>query len=413
MPAYVYRALDARGRTRGGTLDAESPRALRALLRKESLFVTELRETHAAPVKQGSALGREVEWRSWFDRVQPRDVAVLTRQLATLLRAGIPLAEALQALLEQNTSPQLGRVLAEVRTRVNEGTSLAEALGMHAAFFPELYVSMVRAGEAAGNLEQVLLRLADFMDAQVRLRGKVVGALTYPAVLLGVATMAIFMLMKVVVPKVTAIFADVGQALPWYTRLLVASSELVSGYWWLMAALGIVAWQVFRRWRRTEKGRQRWDRLVLMLWLVGPLARMVAISRFARTLGTMLGAGVPLLQSLEIVKAILGNRVLMDVVDQARVAIREGESIAEPLARSREFPPVVTRMIAVGERSGQLEQMLATVADAYETEVDLKLGRLTTVLGPLMIVVMGGMIGFIVFAIFMPIFQMNDLIGGE
>lgn len=413
MPAYAYKALDARGRTRGGTLDAESPRALRALLRKESLFVTELRETHAAPVKQGSALGRDVDWRRWFDRVQPRDVAVLTRQLATLLRAGIPLAEALQALLEQNTSQQLGRVLAEVRTRVNEGTSLAEALGMHAAFFPELYVSMVRAGEAAGNLEQVLLRLADFMDAQVRLRGKVVGALTYPAVLLGVATMAIFMLMKVVVPKVTAIFADVGQALPWYTRLLVASSELVSGYWWLMAALGIVAWQVFRRWRRTEKGRQRWDRLVLMLWLVGPLARMVAISRFARTLGTMLGAGVPLLQSLEIVKAILGNRVLMDVVDQARVAIREGESIAEPLARSREFPPVVTRMIAVGERSGQLEQMLATVADAYETEVDLKLGRLTTVLGPLMIVVMGGMIGFIVFAIFMPIFQMNDLIGGE
>lgn len=413
MPAYAYKALDARGRTRGGTLDAESPRALRALLRKESLFVTELRETHAAPVKQGSALGREVEWRSWFDRVQPRDVAVLTRQLATLLRAGIPLAEALQALLEQNTSQQLGRVLAEVRTRVNEGTSLAEALGMHAALFPELYVSMVRAGEAAGNLEQVLLRLADFMDAQVRLRGKVVGALTYPAVLLGVATMAIFMLMKVVVPKVTAIFADVGQALPWYTRLLVASSDLVSGYWWLMAALGIVAWQVFRRWRRTEQGRQRWDRLVLMLWLVGPLARMVAISRFARTLGTMLGAGVPLLQSLEIVKAILGNRVLMDVVDQARVAIREGESIAEPLARSREFPPVVTRMIAVGERSGQLEQMLATVADAYETEVDLKLGRLTTVLGPLMIVVMGGMIGFIVFAIFMPIFQMNDLIGGE
>lgn len=413
MPAYAYKALDARGRTRGGTLDAESPRALRALLRKESLFVTELRETHAAPVKQGSALGREVEWRSWFDRVQPRDVAVLTRQLATLLRAGIPLAEALQALLEQNTSQQLGRVLAEVRTRVNEGTSLAEALGMHAALFPELYVSMVRAGEAAGNLEQVLLRLADFMDAQVRLRGKVVGALTYPAVLLGVATMAIFMLMKVVVPKVTAIFADVGQALPWYTRLLVASSDLVSGYWWLMAALGIVAWQVFRRWRRTEQGRQRWDRLVLMLWLIGPLARMVAISRFARTLGTMLGAGVPLLQSLEIVKAILGNRVLMDVVDQARVAIREGESIAEPLARSREFPPVVTRMIAVGERSGQLEQMLATVADAYETEVDLKLGRLTTVLGPLMIVVMGGMIGFIVFAIFMPIFQMNDLIGGE
>jgi len=413
MPAYAYKALDARGRSRSGTRDAESPRVLRALLRKEGVFVTELHETHATPVARGSTLGRDVEWRRWFDRVQPRDVGVLTRQLGTLLRAGIPLAEALQALLEQNTSQQLGRVLAEVRTRVNEGTSLAAALAVHGAIFPELYVSMVRAGEAAGNLEQVLLRLADFMDAQVRLRGKVVGALTYPAVLLGVATMAIFMLMKVVVPKVTAIFADVGQALPWYTRLLVASSDLVSGYWWLLAALAFGAWRLFARWRRTPKGRLHWDRLVLGMWLVGPLARMVAISRFARTLGTMLGAGVPLLQSLEIVKAILGNRVLMDVVDQARVAIREGESIAEPLARSGQFPPVVTRMIAVGERSGQLESMLATVADSYETEVDLKLGRLTTVLGPLMIVVMGGMIGFIVFSIFMPIFQMNDLIGGE
>lgn len=413
MPAYAYKALDSRGRSCSGTRDAESPRGLRGLLRKEGIFVTELHETHLEPAASGNALRREVEWKRFFDRVQPRDVAVLTRQLATLLRAGIPLAEALQALLEQNTSPLLGRVLAVVRTRVNEGTSLAEALSVHGEVFPELYVSMVRAGEAAGNLEQVLLRLADFMDAQVRLRGKVAGALTYPAVLLGVASMAIFMLMKVVVPKVTAIFADVGQALPWYTRFLVATSELVSGYWWLLAVLGVVAWRLFARWRRTPKGRARWDRWVLGFWLVGPLARMVAISRFSRTLGTMLGAGVPLLQSLEIVKAILGNRVLMDVVDQAREAIREGESIAEPLARSREFPAVVTRMIAVGERSGQLESMLATVADAYETEIDLKLGRLTTVLGPLMIVVMGGMIGFIVFAIFMPIFQMNDLIGGE
>lgn len=411
MPAFEYKGFDGRGKAANGVKDADSPRALRALLKRQGVYVTELREAGERAVGDGKGLRRDVDVKAWFDRVRPQDVAMITRQLGTLLKAGIPLVESLQALMEQATSAKLSRALAEVRTKVNEGTALGDALAEHPQFFPDLYVNMVRAGEAAGNLEQVVLRLADFMDGQVRLRNKVMSAMLYPVVMGVIGLLITGLLMAVVVPKVTQIFDDVKQALPWYTQLLVLISDIVAGYWWLIVALGLGGWRLFNRWKKSPAGKAKWDRFVLRLVVVGSLVRMVAISRFARTLGTMLASGVPLLRALEIVRAILGNKVLVDVVDEARSAIREGDSIADPLARSGHFPPVVTRMIAVGERSGALESMLENVADAYEGEVDLRLARLTQLLEPLMIVLMGGFVGFIVFSILMPILKMNEMVG--
>jgi general secretion pathway protein F len=410
MPVFAYKGLDGRGKRVSGVRDAENPRVLRGLMRKEGVFVTELSEERERVIS-GKGLSREVDIKGLFDRVRPQDVAVLTRQLATLSKAGIPLAEGLAALVEQSSGDKLKRVLAEVRTKVNEGLSLADALAEHPKIFPDLYVNMVRAGEAAGNLDQVLSRLADFLDNQVRMRGKISSAMVYPIVMAVVGMGITAMLMVVVVPKVTEIFADMGRSLPWNTQLLVAISHITGNYWWLLIILGVGGTWGFRRWKRSPKGKPVWDRIVLRVWLVGPLVRMIAVARFARVLGTLLAGGVALLRALEIVKHLLGNDVLIKVVEEARVAIREGESVAGPLARSGQFPPVVTRMIAVGERTGHLEEMLQTVAQAYEVEVDLKIGRLTTLMEPLLILGMGGVVGFIVFSILMPILEMNEMVG--
>ncbi len=410
MPVYAYKGLDARGKQRSGVKEAENPRVLRSLMRKEGLYVTDISEERER-VLSGKGLSREVDLKGLFDRVRPQDVAILTRQLATLSRAGIPLSEGLAALVEQSESDKLKRTLAEVRTKVNEGMSLADSLAEHPKIFSEMYVNMVRAGEASGSLDQVLVRLSDLLDSQTKLRGKISGAMVYPVVMAVVGFLITAMLMVVVVPKITEIFDDMGRSLPWNTQLLVFISGITGDYWWAILLLGFGASYGFRRWRRSPAGKPLWDRFVLRLWVVGPLVRMVAVGRFARVLGTLLSGGVPLLNALEIVKHLLGNDLLIKVVEEARVAIREGESIAAPLAKSGQFPPVVTRMIAVGERSGQLESMLENVAIAYEGEVELKINRLTTLMEPLLIASMGGVVGFIVFSILMPILEMNEMVG--
>ena len=410
MPIFAYKAMDGRGKQVSGVRDADSPRALRALLRREGVFVTDISEERERVVS-GSGFSREVDIKGMFDRVKPQDVAVLTRQLATLIKAGIPLAESLAALMEQAGSPKLTRILGEVRTNVNEGQSLADSLAAHPREFSDLYVNMVRAGEAAGNLDQVLQRLADFLDGQVKLRGKIQGAMVYPIVMAVVGIAITGMLMVVVVPKITEIFSDMGRSLPWNTQLLVWASNITGNYWWLLIILGVGGYIGFRRWKKSAKGKPRWDSFVLKTWVVGPLVRMIAVGRFARVLGTLLHGGVPLLKALEIVKHLLDNEVLIGVVEEARVAIREGESVAAPLSKSGQFPPVVTHMIAVGERSGHLEEMLENVAQAYEVEVEMKIGRLTTLMEPLMILLMGGAVGFIVFSILMPILEMNEMVG--
>jgi general secretion pathway protein F len=352
-------------------------------------------------------------YRMWKDRETADRAAVstLTRQLGTLLKAGVPLAEALGALVDQIEKPGLKRVIAQVKTQVNEGSSLGDAMSKSPKVFEDLYVNMIRAGEASGNLDAVLFRLADFLEAQNRLRAKIISALFYPVVMTIIGAGIMTILMVSVVPKVTSIFADTGKALPWNTQLMIGISDTVSSWKGLVVAFVIVGMVLaFRRWKRTPRGRAWVDRVVLKLWVIGPLARQIAITRFAKTLATMLSSGVPLLRALDIVKSILGNTVLQKVVEDAKESIKEGESIAAPLKRSGEFPPIVTHMIAVGERSGQLEKMLEEVAHAYDLEIDLKMGRLTTLLEPVMILLMGGSVAFVVFSILMPIMEMNDFV---
>ena len=411
MAVFAYKGLDARGKQVDGVKDAENARVLRAALRREGVYVTDVSEERERVVS-GKGLSREIDIKGLFDRVRPQDVAIVTRQLATLLRAGIPLAESLSALVEQAGSDKMKRTLAEVRTKVNEGMSLADSLGEHPTVFTDVYVNMVRAGEAAGNLDTVLSRLADFLDGQVKLKGKIQGAMVYPIIMLVVMTGIVALLMVVVVPKISSIFNDMDQALPWNTQLLVFVSGITGSYWWLIAILAGAFYYGFKRWSVSPKGKPIWDRFVLRLWMIGPLVRMVAVGRFSRVLGTLLAGGVPLLKALEIVKFLLGNDVLIKVVEEATAAIREGESIAAPLAKSGQFPPVVTRMIAVGERSGHLEEMLENVAIAYENETDMRIDRLTTLMEPLLILTMGVIVGFVVFSMLMPILQMNEMIGG-
>lgn len=425
MPVFSYKGFDTRGKPVSGVKDADNVRALRMNLKRDGILITEAKEAAlraaAAANKAGQVAGVSLlamfnpmaAMRYWKEResADSATVAVVTRQMGTLLKAGVPLADSLSALVDQVEQPGLKRVLADVKTQVNEGSSLADAMSRHPKVYQELYVHMIRAGEESGNLDAVLFRLADFLEAQNKLKAKIISALFYPIAMTVIGAGIMTILMVSVVPKVTAIFADTGKALPWNTELLIFVSGLIGSWKGLVAlALILVGVQLFRRWKRTPAGRATVDKVTLKLWIVGPLARQIAITRFAKTLATMLSSGVPLLRALEIVKAILGNVVLQKVIEDARSSIQEGESIAQPLKRSGEFPPIVTHMIAVGERSGQLETMLEEIAHAYDLEVDLKMQRLTTLLEPLMILLMGGSVAFVVFSILMPIMQMNEFV---
>jgi general secretion pathway protein F len=418
MPLFAYKGIDGGGKSVGGTREAEGPKGLRQLLRRESVFLTEVREVQAGEklaaargqARGKSALNREVDFKALFERVRPQDVSIFTRQLATLLKAGIPLAESLAALAEQQDNKKFQMILSGVRQRVNEGDALALALGQHTRIFPDLYINMVRSGEAAGNLDAVLLRLADFLDTQAALRGKVSGALTYPVIMMVVGAFVMGILMVGVVPKITEIFADQDRALPLNTQLMIISSQAISRFWFVLLPAAFGGYVVFKRWGRTAKGRGKLDRMKLKIWVVGPLVRYLAVARFARTLATMLASGVPVLVAMDIVKRVLNNSVLEKVVENARDAIREGESVAATLKRSGEFPSMMCHMVAVGERSGELEQMLEHVADAYERDVDQKVARLTTLLSPLMIIVMAVAVAFIVFSIIQPIMDMQQFV---
>ncbi|MGB5812745.1 MAG: type II secretion system inner membrane protein GspF [Polyangiales bacterium] len=406
MGVYAYKGLDSRGKSVKGVRDADSVKALRNVLKRDGVLATEILEQSEAAKKAA----RDIDILGIFRRVSTLDIAIATRQLAVLLRSGVPLVEALNALIDQLEHPDLKTAFTDTRNQVNEGTTLADAMKSYPKIFPTLYINMVAAGEASGTLEEVLARLAEFLDEQTRLQSKVRGALAYPAVMAGVVTLILFLMMAVVVPKVTAIFENFNQALPWYTSLLIWVSDVFSNYWWLLAALMFGAIYLFRRWKNTEEGRKKWDVFVLEVPLFGPLMTMVAVTRFSRTLSTLLASGVPVLTAMEITRNVLGNTELMRVVEEARESVREGEGIAKPLREAGRFPPIVTHMIAVGEQTGQLEEMLIHVADAYDQQVEVRVGAMTSILEPLLIVVMGGVVGGIAFAILMPLLQLNEMI---
>lgn len=408
MAVFEYRGIQvASGKPVKGYRDAENARSLRTALRREGVLLTAASEENAEKQQKSK---RDIDLLAFLRRPSTRDVSIMTRQLATLVRAGVPLVESIGALTEQIENQQLVRVMTTVRESLNEGTSFAKSLEQHPAVFPPLYVNMIAAGEASGTLEAVLERLSDFMESQTKLRGKVTAALAYPLLMAAVGTLLVGVLMVGVVPKVTSVFDNLGQVLPWYTRLLIFVSATIGGYWWLIVVLALGFGYFFRRWLGTVAGRLRWDAFRLTMPIFGKLTLLVAVARFSRTLSTLLASGVQLLQAMEIGKHVLENAKLQAVVAEAIGSIRGGDSIAEPLRRSGAFPPMVTHMIAIGERSGQLEAMLENVSRAYETDVETRVQALTSLLEPLVIVILGGAVGFVALAILMPLIQMNQFL---
>jgi general secretion pathway protein F len=424
MPVFEYSGLTESGKAVRGLKDAESRKSLRTLLRKDGIYLTDARSTDEAAasalgqpagkalaVSTGQGLSRQIDLSAIFGaRVSSQDLAIATRQLATLIGAGITLPESLTALVEQVEHPRLKKILGAVKQRVNEGASLADALADHPRVFSSLYVNMIRAGESSGALDVVLTRLADFTEAQAALRNKILGAMLYPAIMTLVGVAIVGILFVVVIPKITQIFADMNVTLPWTTRILIFASSFLRDYWYVVIALVVLAIWGTRRALRTPKGRAWWDAKQLDIPVLGELLRMLALSRFAKTLATLLSSGVPLLTALDIVKNIVHNTLIAGVIENARDSIREGESIAAPLKRSGQFPPLVTQMIAIGEKSGQLEEMLQNVARAYDSQVDMRIGALTSLLEPVMIVLMGGGVAFVVFSILMPIMQLTTFV---
>jgi general secretion pathway protein F len=410
MPVYQYKGVRADGATASGIIDAESPKVARLKLRKSGIYPTavieqgQLRDGEAGPaIHARSAQGRSAS-------LSVQELSVVSRQLGTLLVAGLPLVDALGILIEQSDKKAVKSLLADMREEVRGGKALSAVLERYPRDFSSIYVHMVRAGEASGALDHILFRLADFLEKQLALKHKVTNAALYPALMLVVGVVVLFFLMTFVVPKITAVFADLKQALPWPTVVLMGISRFLAEYWlFLLGGIGLALAGV-QRLLKTPAGRLAADQFLLKLPLIGDVARMVSISRLAGTLATMLASGVQLLDALDVAKRVMNNRVLERAVEDARRNIREGQPVAEPLKRSGEFPPLVTHMIAVGEKSGEMEEMLRRIAQIYDGEVDRVITRLTSLLEPVMILIMGVVVFFIVVAILLPIFEMGQMV---
>jgi general secretion pathway protein F len=382
--------MDAAGKKVSGIIDADNLKTARQKLRKLKIFPTEVNEGSAG----AKAIGGGFDLKRFTEKVKVTDVANMTRQLSTLLNANVPLVDSLSALVEQIENPKL---------------KSADSMRADPDMFGDLYINMVGAGEISGALDTVLARLADFTESQAQLQSKVKGALTYPLVMgvVGVALMGFLLIF--VVPKIVKIFEDTKATLPLPTKILIGISHFVSSYWYIVIIVGVGLYIGIKKWKATPKGRLWFDSMSLKVPIFGEMFRMIAISRFCRTLSTLTKSGVQLMQSLEIVKGIVSNVVLEQVIEDTRNSVKEGESIAEPLRKSGQFPPLVTHMIRIGEKTGSLESMLERVADNYEDQVDTKVSTLTTLLEPLMIVVMGGVVSAIVLSILLPILKLNQI----
>jgi general secretion pathway protein F len=380
-------------------------------MRQDGVFLTDIGETNAqagsAEDQAGGGLGRFNRSFTFGRRIPTLERAVATRQLATLTGAGIPLVEGLTALVEQIEHNYLKSVMAQIRDRVNEGASLADSL-QESGEFDNLYVSMIRAGEASGSLSPVLTRVADYLEEQVRLQGKISSILMYPAFMLLFTGLVVVALVTWVLPQITGLLLSLDQDLPFYTDWVIRGSAFTREWWWAMALFGLGGFAVFRAALKTEKGRGVWDGIKLQLPIVGRIVRVVAIARFSRTLATLLAAGVGIVQSLEIARYVANNAVIAKVIDGARTAILEGTSLAVPLKAGGQFPPMVITMIEVGERSGELEAMLDKVANTYDEQVESTVAKLTSLIEPVLILVMVGIVLVIIMATLMPLLQITS-----
>ena len=407
MPVFEYTALDSRGKTTSGIIDAEGAQVARQKLRTSGIFPISIKETlEAAPKKAPRvfALTRRL------GRVKPVEVSMMTRQLSTLIGAGFPLVSALDALVPQTKSHGFKKILAQIKDLIVEGNSFAQALLKYPGAFSPLYVNMVRAGETSGTLEIVLERLADITEKQQALKNRIQTALAYPIFMMVIGTVVLLVLLIYIVPSITSIFADMDQVLPTPTRILIFLSDFFKSYWWSILIVLVAIGIFFNRAKKTAKGRYWIDKTMLILPGMGVLAKKLAVARFARTLGSLLENGVSMLIAMDIVKNIAGNILIADSVETAAIEVGKGQGLGAALSGSGIFPQLSIQMIQVGEQSGQLENMLTKIADVYENEVENTILRLTSYLEPVMILVMGSIVAFIVLSICLPIFEMNQLI---
>ncbi len=412
MPVYEYTALDAAGKKHKGVLDADSLPAARQKIRQLGKYPVEIKET--APKGRGGQKGAGAS--SFFNlqggaRVKQQEIHVATRQLATLLGAGIPLVPALTGLIEQTSSKSLQTIITQIKDAVNEGNSLTDALAEHPRLFSKVYVNMVRAGEASGSLDVVLDRLAEFGERQQAMRSRITAALIYPIFMALVGIGVLFALITFIVPSITKVFIDRKQALPLPTTILIQISAFLQEWWWLALLLLAAAFLGLRHFfLQTPPGRRIWDKLKLTLPVIKDLNIKIAAASLGRTMASLLQAGVPLVTSLQIVKNILNNVLLADVLDQAGEELQKGKSLSGFLRGNPYFTPMLVQMIAVGEQSGSLDKMLEKAADSYEKEVEAKVLAMTSMIEPIMILAMGMAVGFIVMSILLPIFEMNQLV---
>ncbi len=407
MSVFEYVALDEKGRQRKGFVDAPGIAAARQKLREENVYPVEINQ---AEDRKETALAGVFKINIW-QRVSANEVSVFTRQLSTLLGAGMPLVPSLSILMNQAQNPLLKKSLAQIREQVNEGKSLTESMSNFPQIFPPFYLNMVKAGEASGTINLILERLADFSENQQALMSKIKSAMYYPIAVLFVGSAVIFLLMTFLVPKITGIFADMHQTLPLVTIILISVSNFLKSFWWLILILLAAGAAVFKYMTTgTEGGRRQWDNAKLKIPVLGQINRKIAIARFSRTLATLLQSGVPLLSAMEIVRKVVNNIIIGEAISKAGKDVEEGKGLSGSLAQSGIFPPLVTEMIAVGEQSGTLESMLNRIATAYETEAQANIMVMTSLLEPLMIVVMAILVAFIVVSILLPIFEMSQLV---
>lgn len=405
MPIFEYKGLTRDGKNVKGVIDAENLRAARTKLKKDNVYVVDIRDKKKGDNKKKSG-PRSTK------TVGVKELSLMTRQLATLIKANIPLVDALTAVSEQVENPVLSEALADCKNMVNEGAPLAKSLMKYPNVFTNIYVCMVEAGEMSGSLDVILMRLAEFTEAQADLRAKVSSAMTYPIIMMTVTIGLLGFLFVFLIPKMVTVFESAPNLkLPWYTTSLIDASQFVVNYWYLIVGSIVVLFLLFKNWKNTPAGRNQWDAISLKLPIVGPTVRMVAVSRFTRTLATLLNGGVPMLAALDIVRNVVNNHVLAIAIDEARSNISEGESIAGPLKKSGQFPPIVIHMVNIGEKTGELENMLSQVSDAYDFQVKTKLEGLTSLMGPIVIVMMGFAIGMIVVAVMVPMFEMANIAG--
>src|ERR671910_2511924 len=402
MAVYTYRALDPQGEIVQDKLEGSGTLAVVHELRQQGLMVIDVKEQSAA---QKDILAP-------FKGIRLKDLVVFSRQLATMINAGLPIVRALYVLSEQTENPKLEEVIVQVRKDVEAGLALSEALDKHPKVFSRLYVEMVKAGEIGGILDGVLLRIADQLERDQDLRRKIRSAMTYPIVVLILAILASSFMLMFIVPVFAQLFQELGGTLPLPTRICMLISDILTSLWGVLVyagmALGVV---VFLRWKKSERGRKVWGRAVLKIPAkIGDVVKKATLARFARTLATLSAAGVPILQSIEITATSSGNWVVENALLKSRDAIREGLPLYKPLETEPVFPPMVTRMIAVGEETGDIDGMLTKIAQFYESEVDAAVKALTSILEPLMIVVVGGIVGAIVISMYLPMFMVFELI---